>query len=255
VAQCITAARNFVSAPMSIRWELLALTPPGWGWVLLNGLLASVEIAAGAYLLALLIGIGGSFGKVYGGPITRDLLECYTTVVRAVPELVLILIIYYPGSNLVAEVSAAMGFPAVVINGVAAGIVVLGIVQGGFAIEVMRGAINAVPSGEIEAAQAFGMSQTQLLRRIILPAMLPHALPGLSNLWLLTTKDTALLAVVGFSELTLVTRQAGGATKAYFLFFCAAGVLYLMVTLISNRVIARIERWARRGMPSVAHHG
>src|SRR5690349_7748632 len=95
---------------MSIRWELLALTPPGWGWVLLNGLIASLEIAAGAYLLALLIGIGGSFGKVYGGLITRDLLECYTTVVRAVPELVLILIIYYPGSNLVNEVSIAMGF-------------------------------------------------------------------------------------------------------------------------------------------------
>jgi polar amino acid transport system permease protein len=241
--------------PMSIRWELLALTPPGWGWVLLHGLIASLEIAAGAYLLALLIGIGGSFGKVYGGLITRDLLECYTTVVRAVPELVLILIIYYPGSNLVNEVSIAMGFGSASVNAVAAGIIVLGIVQGGFAIEVMRGAINAVPLGEIEAAHAFGMSQLQLLRRIIVPAMLPHAIPGLANLWLLTTKDTALLAVVGFSELTLVTRQAGGTTKAYFLFFCAAGVLYLMVTLISNQVIAVIERRARRGMPQVAGHG
>lgn len=240
---------------MSIRWELLALTPPGWGWVLLQGLIATLQIAAGAYVLALVIGIAGAFGKLYGGPVTRDLLECYTTVGRAVPELVLILIIYYPGSMLVNELYAAVGLSGTGINAVAAGIIVLGIVQGGFAIEVIRGAMNAVPSGEIDAAHAFGMSQAQMLRRIMVPAMLPHAIPGLSNLWLLTTKDTALLAVVGFHELTLATRQAGGATKAYFLFFCAAGVLYLLVTLVSNRVIAVIEKRARRGMPEVAQHG
>jgi polar amino acid transport system permease protein len=240
---------------MSIHWELLALTPPGWGWVLLKGLAASMQIAAGAYFLALVIGVGGSLGKIYGGPIARDLLECYTTIVRSVPELVLILIIYYPGSNLVNQMAMAMGLPPTRINAVAAGIIVLGIVQGGFATEIMRGAMNAVPVGDIEAARSFGMSQTKVLSRVILPVMLPHALPGLSNLWLLTTKDTALLAVVGFTELTMATRQAGGATKAYLLFFCAAGVLYLLVTLISNRVIALIERRARRGMPQVAHHG
>jgi polar amino acid transport system permease protein len=240
---------------MSIHWELLALTPPGWGWVLLRGLAATLQIAAGAYLLALAIGIAGAFGKIYGGPVTRDLLECYTTTVRAVPELVLILIIYYPGSNLVNAGLAAMGFSAVGINALAAGIVVLGIVQGGFAIEVMRGAMNAVPLGDVEAARAFGMSPAQALRRIIVPSMLPHAIPGLSNLWLLTTKDTALLAVVGFPELALATRQAGGATKAYLLFFCAAGILYLAVTLVSNRAIALLERRARRGIPQVADHG
>lgn len=240
---------------MSIRWELLALTPPGWGWVLLQGLIATLQIAAGAYVLALVIGIAGAFGKLHGGPVTRDLLECYTTVVRAVPELVLILIIYYPGSMLVNELYAAVGLSGTGINAVAAGVIVLGIVQGGFAIEVIRGAMNAVPAGEIDAAHAFGMSQAQMLRRIMVPAMLPHAIPGLSNLWLLTTKDTALLAVVGFHELTLATRQAGGATKAYFMFFCAAAVLYLLVTLVSNRVIAVIEKRARRGMPQVAQHG
>jgi polar amino acid transport system permease protein len=240
---------------MSIRWELLALTPPGWGWVLLQGLIATLQIAAGAYVLALVMGVAGAFGKLHGGPVTRDLLECYTTVVRAVPELVLILIIYYPGSTLVNELYAAVGLSGTGINAVAAGIIVLGIVQGGFAIEVIRGAMNAVPSGEIEAAHAFGMSQAQMLRRITVPAMLPHAIPGLANLWLLTTKDTALLAVVGFHELTLATRQAGGATKAYFMFFCAAAVLYLLVTLVSNRVIAVIEKRARRGMPQVAQHG
>ena len=95
------------------------------------------------------------------------------------------------------------------------------------------------------------MSPWQGLRRITLPGMLPHAVPGLANLWLVATKVTALLAVVGVAELTLVTRQSGGTTKSYFLFFCAAGLLYLMVTLLSNVVIRRIERYARRGMPAV----
>ena len=99
----------------------------------------------------------------------------------------------------------------------------LGFVQGAYSTEVLRGAILAVPQGQIEAARAYGMSPGLLLRRITLPAMLPFAIPGLANLWLIATKDTALLAVVGFSELALETRQAAGATKAYFTFFMAAG--------------------------------
>jgi polar amino acid transport system permease protein len=88
-----------------------------------------------------------------------------------------------------------------------------------------------------------------MLRRVTIPAMMSFAIPGLANLWLIATKDTALLAVVGFNELTLETRQAAASTRAYFTFFLAAGALYLMVTLLSGRVFARIEKWARKGQP------
>lgn len=230
-----------------INWGLLALDPPGWGGVLLAGLMNSVKIALGGYSLGLVLGTGGAFGKLYGGPVTKDLLEVYTTVVRAVPELVLILILYYAGTDVLNRVSGAMGYGSIDISGLAAGIFVIGVVQGAYSTEVLRGAIQAVPPGQIEAARAYGMSPLLVLRRITLPAMLPHAIPGLSNLWLIATKDTALLAVVGFSELTLVTRQAAGTTKAYMLFFCAAGVLYLLLTLVSNLVIRLIEARARRG--------
>jgi len=230
-----------------INWGLLALDPPGWGGVLLGGLMNSVKIALGGYSLGLVLGTFGAFGKLYGGPVTRDLMEVYTTLVRAVPELVLILLLYYAGTDLLNRVSAALGYGSVDISGLAAGIFVIGVVQGAYSTEVLRGAILAVPPGQIEAARAFGMSPLMILRRVTLPAMLPHALPGLSNLWLIATKDTALLAVVGFSELTLVTRQAAGTTKAYMLFFCAAGVLYLLLTLVSNLVIRLIEARARRG--------
>ena len=111
----------------------------------------------------------------------------------------------------------------------------LGFVQGAYSTEVLRGAILAVPQGQIEAARAYGMSPGLLLRRITLPAMLPFAIPGLANLWLIATKDTALLAVVGFSELTLETRQAAGATKAYFTFYVAAGALYLHADAVLQR--------------------
>lgn len=235
-----------------INWSLLALQPPGWGGVLLAGFANSIQIALGGYALGLALGTGGAFGKLYGGPVVKDLLEVYTTLVRAVPELVLILILYYAGTDLLNQLSTALGYGPVDISGLAAGIFVIGVVQGAYSTEVLRGAIKAVPAGQIEAARAYGMSPMQILRRVTLPAMLPHAIPGLSNLWLIATKDTALLAVVGFSELTLVTRQAAGATKAYLLFFCAAGVLYLALTLFSNVIIRMIERHYRRGMAEPA---
>ena len=230
-----------------INWSLLALEPPGWGGVLLRGLMNSIEIAIGGYAFGLLLGIGGACGKLYGGPITRDLMECYTTIVRAVPELVLILLLYYAGTDALNYVLGLVGIGQVDISGLVAGIFVIGVVQGAYTTEVLRGAIKAVPAGQIEAARAYGMSPYKVMTRVTLPAMLPYAIPGLSNLWLIATKDTALLAVVGFSELTLVTRQAAGSTKAYLLFFCAAGALYLMLTLVSDFVIRIIERRARRG--------
>ncbi len=232
--------------------DLLALEPPGWGGNLLRGLLNSIIIAIGAYGFGLLIGIGGAYGKLYGGPILRDLLEVYTTVVRAVPELVLILILYFAGTDLINRVLEALGYARIDINGLVAGIWVLAVVQGAYSTEVLRGAILSIPQGQIEAARAYGMPPLLMLRRITLPAMLPFAIPGLANLWLIATKDTALLAIVGFNELTQETRTAAGQTKAYFTFFVAAGVLYLLLTLVSNQVIARIERWSRRGMPSVS---
>ena len=231
--------------------DLLALNPPGWGAVLLAGLWHSVVIAAGAFALGLLIGILGAYGKLYGGPVTKDLLAIYTTVVRAVPELILILILYFAVTDAVNQLLLALGREKVQISGIAAGIAVLGVVQGAYATEVLRGAILGVPAGQIEAARAMGMPPLLLARRVTLPLMLSLALPGLANLWLIATKDTALLAVVGFAELTQATRQAASTTKAFFTFYAAAGVLYLALSIVSTLLFARAERRARRGQRPV----
>lgn len=226
---------------------LLALSPPGWGGTLLAGLWASLQIAVGAFGLGLVIGLGGAYGKIYGGPVLRDCLGVYTTVVRALPELILILLLYFGLTDLVNQLMLAFGYGRIQISGVVAGILVLGVVQGAYATEVLRGAILAVPPGQIEAGRAMGMPPALIARRITLPTMLGLALPGLSNLWLLATKDTALLAIVGFNELTLATRQAAGTTKAFFTFFIAAGIIYLAISMLSTWGFARIEQWARRG--------
>ena len=227
--------------------ELLAWAPPGWGATLAAGLLKSILIALGAFGLGLLIGILGAYGKLYGGPLTRDLLGIYTTIVRAVPELILILILYFAFTSSINNLLLAWGFERIQISGFVAGIAVLGIVQGAYATEVLRGAILSVPSGQVEAARAMGMPPLTLAWRVTFPQMLAAAIPGLANLWLIATKDTALLAVVGFGELTLVTRQAASTTKAFFTFFMAAGLLYLLISIVSTLIFGRIEAWARRG--------
>jgi polar amino acid transport system permease protein len=223
-----------------------------WGPNLLRGLVHTLQIAFGAYALGLVLGVIGASAKLYGGPVAKDIAGLYTTLVRSIPELVLILLLYYGGTSLINDALAAYGRPPVDISGLAAGIVVLGIVQGAYHTEVLRGAILSLPPGQVEAARAYGMSPLQTMRRVTLPGMLPYALPGLSNLWLVVTKDTALLAVVGFGELVLETRQAASTNKAYFTFFMAAGVLYLALSLASTFILSRIERRTARGLPKVS---
>ncbi|MEP3629077.1 MAG: ABC transporter permease [Hyphomicrobiales bacterium] len=230
--------------------EYLAFSPPGWGGNLLRGLLSTLQIAFGAYTLGLCLGLCGALGKIYGGPVTRWGLEIYTTLIRAVPELVLILLLYYAGTDLLNTALESFGYERVDIDGLWAGIYVIGFVQGAYSTEVFRAAFQAVPTGQIEAARAIGMSPFKSHTRVVIPAMIPFAIPGLANLWLITTKDTALLAVVGFSELLLETKQAAGGTKSYLLFYCAAAVLYLLVTLCSNVIFGQIERHYRRGQPA-----
>lgn len=222
--------------------QMLAFSPPGWGGVLLRGLFFTLVVASGAYALGLMIGFLGAVGKIYGGPLLKWLLEVYTTVIRAVPELVLILLLFFAGEAAINLALTAMGLPTININPIVAGILVLGFVQGAYTTEVIRAAMLAVPKGQVEAAYAYGMSRSKMLWRIMLPSMIPFALPGLANLWLIVTKDTALLAVIGSVELATVTRQAAGSTRSYLLFYSAAAVLYLCLTLVSTWLFRKLER-------------
>jgi len=229
--------------------ELLSPYPPGWGGTLLAGAVSTIAISAGAFLIGLLLGTGGALGKLSGNRPLRLVLDLYTTAIRAIPELILIVGLYYAGMDGLNRLLATFRLPEIEVNGFVVAVAVLGFVQGAYMTEVLRGAILAIPAGEIEAAKAFGMGPQLRFRRVILPALLPNALPGLANLWMSITKDSALVAVVGYQELALATRLAGASTKHYFIFFLAAALLYLAITLVSNVVFSLIERHVRRGQP------
>lgn len=232
-------------------WELLAWSPPGWGQNLFNGAISTLKISALAYLLGLVIGLFGAVGKLTGGKFTRRVLDGYTTIVRSVPELLLIVILYYTGTSALNNLLVSLGFNPIRIDGFIAAVAVLGVVQGAYSTEVLRGAIQAIPIGQIEAARAYGMPPLLLFRRITLPAMLPFAIPGLSNLWLNATKDSALISVVGYLELTKITQQAAGSTKWYFMFYTVTGAIYLVISLVSLRAFGMLDNYVRRGQPKV----
>ncbi len=232
--------------------EILAFGPTGYGDELLWGAAMSVSIALLAYGLGLFIGIIGAMTKLNGSTLSRSIMEGYTTLVRAVPELILILILYYAGTATLNELLEQAGYESIAINGFMAAVLVLGFVQGAYSTEVLRAAIQAIPIGQIEAAKAYGMSPWLAFRRVTLPAMLPFALPGLANLWLIVTKETALIAVVGYTELALATRQAAGNTKMYFTFFMTAGLIYLIITLVSQKGFSILEQRMRRGQRQLA---
>jgi polar amino acid transport system permease protein len=232
--------------------DLLQFSPPGWGGALLRGALVTIQIALAAYLVGLALGLAGATAKLSGRAAPFWLAEAYTTLVRAVPELLLIILLYYGGTSLLDAGLAYLGLAgAIEISGFAVAVGVLGVVQGAYQTEVIRGAVQAIPKGQIEAARAFGMSPALRLRRVVIPAMLPAALPGLANLWMVLVKDTALISVVGLSELLYTAKQAAGSTRHYFLFYAVVGAIYLAVTLLSNVLFRLAERHVRRGIPAV----
>lgn len=232
--------------------DVLEFGRNGFGDELLRGAASTLMIAASSFVIGLVLGQLGAMAKLYGGPTSRVLANLYTTGIRAVPELVLILLLYFAGTRGVSALGEAVGYGPIDINGTLAAIMVLGFVQGAYSTEVIRGAIQAIPVGQLEAARAFGMSGSQVFRRIIIPAMLPNAIPGLANLWLIVIKDTALIMVTGASaELAGAAKNAAGFTKRYFLFYFVALMIYLAMTLISNQFLRRLEEYVRRGQPKL----
>ncbi|EHJ94512.1 ABC transporter permease [Vreelandella boliviensis] len=235
---------------------MTAMTSEGlidWAGPILGGALTTVQIAVLAYAIGLLLGLLGAGAKLSPWAPLRSLATAYSTLIRAVPELLLIILLYYAGAQALDSLLAYLGMAgAVQITGFATAVGVLAFVQGAYMTEVFRGAILAIPRGQLEAADAFGFSRWARFHRIVLQGMLPNALPGMSNLWLILIKDTALISVIGFNELFFTIQQAAASSRAYFLFYAAAGVIYLLITLSSTALFTRLERYVRRGQPTEA---
>ncbi len=221
----------------------------GYGWMLWDGVQLTLAVAVCAMVVALFLGLIGAWGKLSSVPVARLAAETYTTVIRGVPELILILIVYYGVPTLIQDVAETMGADIFVdFNSFIAGFLTIGFVYGAFATEVFRGAYQAVPRGQIEAAYAIGMSRMLMARRILLPQMWRFALPGLGNVWMVLIKATALISVIQLPELMRNADIAARAVRQPFTFFFAASLIYLAITIVSMTVQHRAEAWANRGV-------
>jgi polar amino acid transport system permease protein/octopine/nopaline transport system permease protein len=199
----------------------------------------------------LALGLLGAGAKLSRFRSARALADAYTTVIRGVPELVILLLLFFGGTVLLTRISERLGGGYVEVDAFSAGVFALSVVFGGYATEVLRAAILAVPRGEIEAARAVGMSRGVLFRRILLPQVARFALPGLGNIWLVLLKDTSLVSVVGLDELMRKTYVGAGSTRDPLPFYVAAALIYLGFTIVSTVGLQLLERRAGRGVRHV----
>jgi len=229
--------------------ELLSFGDQGWGDELLRGAWLTVQISVCAYLVGMVLGLIGAGAKLSGRRWALWTADLYTTVVRAVPELLLIILIYYTGTSALQNLLGAIGLgEGIQVSAFGAAVAALGFIMGAYMTEVFRGAILAVPSGQMEAARAYGMSPGLRFRHILFPQMLRYALPGLGNLWLIVIKDSSLISVVGFYELLFSGKQAAASTRMYFFFYIVTALAFLVLTVVSMIGTHRLERRVNRGV-------
>ncbi len=221
----------------------------GFGDAMLIGAWMTVKVTLAALFLGLCIGLVGAGAKLSRFFLFRYAADAYTTIIRGVPELILILAVYFGGGSLVNAISQSLGHDGYIdVNAFAAGVAALGISFGAYATDVFRGAILAVPKGQIEAAKSFGMGRVVIFRRIMLPQVWRFALPALGNLFLILQKDSSLVSVIGLHEIMRSASIAVGYTKKPFVFYLAAAFIYLGLTVVTATGIQFMEKRVSRGV-------
>jgi len=229
--------------------SLIEFLRGGWGLAMLTASAMTIAVALAGYTLGMLVGVAGASAKIAGGRITRAVADGYTTVLRGIPDLLVIYLFYFGSSAILTPLGRFFGATGFIsLPGFLAGALAIGIVSGAYQTEVFRGAFQAIPKGELEAATAAGMTPFLKFRRIVGPLVLRFAVPGMGNVWQLVLKETALISVTGLVEILRQAQIGAGSTRQPFLFFCAAAVLYMTISSLSGWGLARAEQWFTRGM-------
>lgn len=217
----------------------------GFGHLLISGTWVTIQLALSSLFFGLIIGLMGAAAKLSDSRVLKSTATLYTTVIRGLPELLLVLILYFGGSMLLMSIASKFGYDEYIeVGPFAAGVAALSIAFGAYATEVLRAAMQAIPVGQWESALAMGMSPRRAFFRIILPQMWKLALPGLGNLFQVLLKDTALVSVVGLSDLMFQAKVATGSTKEPFTFYMAAALIYLLLTAVATLISSRLEKMA-----------
>ncbi len=213
------------------------------------GLVTTVQLALASLFFSVALGLIGAWAKLSANRTARALAGAYTTLVRGVPDLVLIMLVFFGGQVTLNAIGAATGlWDYLEVSQFAAGALTIGVIFGAYFTETFRGAILAIPRGQIEAGISIGMSRPLLFRRIVWPQMVRYALPGFGNNWLVQLKTTALVSVIGLQDLVYNAFAAGRSTDALFTFMAAAFVIYLGLTALSDLGLRALERRYSRGV-------
>ncbi|MGX5802892.1 ABC transporter permease [Bradyrhizobium sp. Arg314] len=236
-----------LQAQLSTAYELLAA---GWGVQLLWGIAWTLAVTVVSMLIGAALGSLVAAAKLSPRGGLRFIGESYTTVFRGEPELLIIYLFYYGGTQVLTGVARSTGSigSTDILNmpSFLGGVLAVGIISGAYQAEVFRGSFLAIHRGELEAARAYGMSAFQRFRLVIMPQVLRLAVPGLGNVWQLTIKDSALISVTGVAELMLTANKAARSTHHSLLFYTLAGILYLVMTSISTPIFDKAERYTSR---------
>ncbi|MGI4985139.1 MAG: ABC transporter permease [Janthinobacterium lividum] len=214
----------------------------GYGPVILQGAWQTVQLAVLSLATAIVLGLIGASCKLARNRAVRALATVYTTLIRGVPDLVLMLLLFYGIQIWLNTLTDWMDLDQLNIDPFVAGVLTLGFIYGAYFTETFRGAFMAVPRGQQEAALAYGMKPFQTFRRILFPQMMRHALPGIGNNWQVIVKATALVSIIGLADLVKATQDAGKGTLNFFLFTLVAAGVYLAITTLSNGVLIFLER-------------
>ena len=216
---------------------------------LLQGTWVTIQLALFSVMLSIFFGLLGAWAKLSKNIVAQKTAAGYTTIVRGVPDLVLILLVFFGGQELANQLGQVTGlWDYAEISQFAAGVGTIGVIFGGYMTETFRGAILAVPRGQIEAGVACGMTRLLIFRRIIWPQMVRYALPGFSNNWLVQIKSTALVSVIGLQDVVYNGFVAGRSTRLLFTFMFAVLIIYLILTAVSDLGLRWLDRKYSKGI-------
>jgi histidine transport system permease protein len=213
----------------------------GFGPILLEGAWATVKLATLSLGLAFVLGLIGASAKLSLHALPRTIGAAYTTLIRSVPDLVLMLLLFFSIQMLLNRATDFLGIAQINIDPFVAGVLTIGFIYGAYFTETFRGAFLSVPRGQLEAGAAFGMSGWQVFRRILFPQMMRLALPGIGNNWQVIVKATALVSIIGLSDIVKAAQDAGRSSQRFFFFTIVAGGVYLCITTVSHFMLVRLE--------------
>lgn len=221
----------------------------GYGASIAEGTLLTIGVSLNSLAIAVVLGILAALAKLSGSPILKAMAQVYTTVIRGIPDLVLMLLVFYGGQMLVNQIALSVGYEEYVnINPYIAGVSTIGFIFGAYMAETFRGAILSVPSGQLEAGSAYGMTKNQIIVRILLPQMVRHAIPGFGNNWMVLTKATALVSIIGLDDMVRKASLAAGATRMPFTFYAVIACNYLAITTVSIYLLRWLETKYSQGV-------